>query len=79
MSRRSGQHTTPAAPILLATTGFPPPPVISPGVPMPTSTLPPATAPAPELIDAFNRDGCAIIRDAYDPLLCAELRPRLIY
>ncbi|GAA1686399.1 hypothetical protein GCM10009733_098840 [Nonomuraea maheshkhaliensis] len=46
---------------------------------MPTSTLPPATAPAPELIDAFNRDGCAIIRDAYDPLLCAELRPRLIY
>jgi hypothetical protein len=45
---------------------------------MPISALPPATAPAPELIDAFNRDGYAIIGDAYDPHLCAELRPRLI-
>lgn len=38
-----------------------------------TATLPTATTPAPELIDAFNRDGYAVIRDAYDPHLRADL------
>ncbi|MGW5688898.1 phytanoyl-CoA dioxygenase family protein [Nonomuraea sp. NPDC003754] len=40
---------------------------------MPTVPLPPAAAPAPELIDTFNSDGYAVIRHAYDPPLRAEL------
>lgn len=40
---------------------------------MPAAALPPPAAPEPALIDAFDRDGYAIIRDAYPADLRADL------
>lgn len=42
-------------------------------MPETTSVLADASMPAPALIEAFDRDGYAIIRDAYEPGLRAEL------